>query len=181
MPPLTVDGVVHPDEYEVRVDTDEHPVQVHPAGAPRFCEIYYAFDGAALHFGVRRTQPVKLEGVALWIDPDRNGCEVGDLLVAVEPEHKLTAYGIFEGPGEANHMAGTPPDPAAAGVEARIFAEGDAEIRLLLAKQYANGFAPNPLPETISANVTVKARHEGKMIVNFLKDVPIQTFVIAFE
>src|SRR5438876_12140641 len=116
MPPLVIDGVVDPDEYEVRVDKDDHKVVAHPANAPVFIEVYYSFDGTALHFGIKKTRPVKLRGVSIWIDPDCNGCELGDLLVALQPTDKLLAYGIFESPGHANSVAGAPPDPRLAGV-----------------------------------------------------------------
>jgi len=182
MPPLTIDGVVHPEEYEVRVDSPANPVSVHPADAPVFMEVYYSFDGAGLHFGIRRTQPVRVKGVSLWIDPDRNGCELGDLLVALQPTDRLLAYGIFESPGHANSVAGAPPDPARAGVQVKCFAEGDTEVRLDLARQYANGLTPNPLPAEMQVNVTVQAEDQnGDMIVNYLKGAPIETFVIAFE
>lgn len=183
MPPLTIDGVVHPEEYEVRVDSTAHPIAVHPAGAPVFCEVYYSFDGAALHFGVRKTKKsVRLKGLSIWIDPDRNGCELGDLIVAVMPPDRLLAYGIFDAPGQARAIAGSPPDPRAAGVEVRCSAEGDSEVRLDLARQYANGLSPNPLPHDLHVHVTVQGEDEsGQLIANFLKSAPVQTFVIAFE
>jgi hypothetical protein len=182
MPPLVIDGVVHPEEYEVRVDTASSPVSAHPAEGPVFVEVYYAFDGAALHFGIRRTKPVKIKGVAIWIDPDCNGCELGDLLVAVKPEDKLLAYGIFDAPGRAAPVAGSPPDPAHAGVQVVCREEGDCEVRLDLARQYANGLSPNPLPALMHVNVTVQGESEsGDLVVNFLRGAPIETFVIAFE
>jgi hypothetical protein len=182
MPPVTIDGVVHPDEYEVRVDGPERRVVAEPAGAPVFIEVYYSFDGEALHFGVRRTRPVKIGGISIWVDPDRNGCELGDLLVAVEPEHRLATYGIFTAPGQVNNVAGSPPDLRSAGVDVRSFAEGDTEVRIELARLYAHGLRPNPLPSEMNVNVTVRATDErGATIVNFLRDAPIQTFVIAFE
>ncbi len=182
MPPLAVDGVVHPEEYEVRVDSDSHPMERWPAGAPAFAEVSYSFDGAALHFGVRRTRPLRIRGVAIWIDPDRNGCEIGDLLVAVKPPDCLLAYGIFQAPGDARQIAGSPPDPERAGVEVRCLAEGDTELKLDLQRLYANGLTPNPLPPELHVNVTVQAEdEEGNLCVNFLRAAPVQTFVIAFE
>lgn len=181
MPPLTVDGIVHPEEYEVRVDDKAHKIQVHPTTAPIFMELYYSFDGSALHFGIRRTQAVKVRGISIWIDPDRNGCEVGDLLIAAAPEHRLVNYGVFDTPGTTTPVAGHPPDPGRAGVEVKCFEDGDTEVKITLAKQYANGFTPNPLPDKINVNVSVKAELNGKNVVNYVRDVPIQTFVIAFE
>lgn len=182
MPPLTIDGVVHPEEYEVRVDSAKHRVVAEPAGAPVFIEVYYSFDGDALHFGVRRVKPVKIAGISIWVDPDRNGCELGDLLIACEPTHRLATYGIFSAPGQVNNIAGSPPDLGRAGVDLRCFADGDTEMRLVLARQYANGLSPNPLPSEMNVNVTVKGIDEkGQTVVNFLRDAPIQTFVLAFE
>ena len=182
MPPLTIDGTVHPDEYEVRVDSSAHPISCAPGSAPVFIEVYYSFDGAALHFGIKKTKPVKLRGVSIWIDPDRNGCELGDLLVALAPKDKLLAYGIFDAPGQARPIAGSPPDLKQAGVEVRCSQEADTEVRLDLARQYANGLTPNPLPQELHVNVTVQAEDaDGETIVNFLKAAPVQTFVIAFE
>jgi hypothetical protein len=181
MPPLEIDGVVHPEEYEVRVDSATHPVKVFPIGAPIFTEVYYSFDGAALHFGIRRTLDVKVKGVSVWIDPDRNGCELGDLLVAVEPEHKLANYGIFTHPGHVHEVAGTPPDPARAGADVRCFERGDTEVKLQLRHQYANGLM-NPLPDEIQVNVTVQAEDEGgREVVNYMNGAPLTTFTIAFE
>src|SRR5687767_4324638 len=120
MPPLTIDGKVDPAEYEERVDSDAQPVRTFPQGTPRFIEVYYSFDGSALHFGVRKTSPAyKVSGVSIWIDADQNGCEVGDLLIAVEPEHKMAEYGVFLEPGRLNPVAGDPPDPWRAGAEVR--------------------------------------------------------------
>jgi hypothetical protein len=183
MPPLVIDGVVHPDEYEVRVDSSAHAVEVHPSDGPVFIEVYYSFDGAALHFGIRKTVPeLKLKGVSIWIDPDCNGCELGDLLIAVQPVDRLLAYGIFDSPGHATPVAGAPPEMARAGVEVKCKPDGDTEVRLDLARQYANGLSPNPLPPMMHLNVTVQAeRPDGEMVVNFLKGAPIETFVIAFE
>jgi hypothetical protein len=182
MPPLTIDGVVHPDEYEVRVDGPGHPVVAQPAAGRVFIEVYYSFDGSALHFGVRRTQPVRISGISIWVDPDRNGCELGDLLVAVEPEHRLATYGIFTAPGQVDSVAGSPPDPARAGVEVRSFADGDTEVKIALANLYAHGLKPNPLPNEMNVNVTATATDaSGAKLVNYLRDAPIQTFVIAFE
>ena len=36
-------------------------------------------------------------------------------------------------------------------------------------------------PDKINVNVSVKAEIDGKHVVNYVRDVPIQTFVIAFE
>lgn len=181
MPPLTIDGIVHPDEYEVRVDGPQCPVKVHPQGVPVFIEVYYSFDGAALHFGIRRTLDVKVKGVSIWIDPDRNGMELGDLLIAVEPEHRLANYGIFDAPGQVNEVAGTPPDLGRAGVDVRCFEQGDTEVKLLLRHQYANGLL-NPLPDTINVNVTVQGEDAlGNEIVNYLNGAPMTTFTIGFE
>jgi hypothetical protein len=182
MPPLEIDGVVHPEEYEVRVDKEPHRVVAHPADAPVFVEVYYSFDGAGLHFGIKKIKPVKLRGVSIWIDPDCNGCELGDLLLAVQPPDRLLAYGIFESPGHANSVAGAPPDPAIAGVQVKCSADGDTEVRLDLTRQYANGLTPNPLPAQMQVNITVQAVDaRGETIVNFLRSAPIETFVIAFE
>jgi hypothetical protein len=182
MPPLTIDGVVHPDEYEVRVDGPQHPVFANPPGSPIYIEVYYSFDGSALHFGVRRTKGVRVDGISIWVDPDRNGCELGDLLVAVAPEHRLATYGIFSAPGQVHNVAGSPPDPGRAGVDVRCFADGDTEVKIVLANLYAHGLKPNPLPSEMNVNVTATAVDAaGNRIVNFLRDAPIQTFVIAFE
>jgi len=181
MPPLTIDGVVHPEEYEVRVDSAENPMRVHPHGAQVFSEVYYSFDGAAIHFGIRRTLDVKIKGVSIWIDPDRNGMELGDLLVAVEPENKLANYGIFHAPGQVHEVAGTPPDLGRAGADVRCLERGDTEVKLILRHQYTNGLL-NPLPDTINVNVTVQAEDaSGQELVNYLNGAPLTTFTIAFE
>ena len=182
MPPLTIDGRVDPGEYETRVDGPKSPITVHPPGAPVFSEFYYTFDGVALCFGIRRTRSVKVRGISIWIDPDRNGCELGDLILAAKPPDKLLTYGIFESPGHADPVAGWPPDLAHAGVQLACKADGDTEVRLDLARQYANGLSPNPLPEEMHVHITVQAEDErGEMIANFLKAAPIQTFTIGFE
>jgi hypothetical protein len=183
MPPLEIDGKVDPTEYETRIDGPASQITVHPAGGPVFVEVYYTFDGVALCFGVRRVRDdVKIRGLSIWIDPDRNGCELGDLILAAKPKDQLVTYGIFESPGAALPIAGTPPDPAIAGVQLCCRADGDTEVRLDLAKQYKNGLTPNPLPEEMHVHVTVQGEDAaGELVANFLKAAPIQTFTIGFE
>jgi hypothetical protein len=102
--------------------------------------------------------------------------------VALKPPDRLLAYGIFDAPGQASQVAGSPPDLERAGVDLKCIEEGDTEIRLDLARLYANGLTPNPLPEELHVHVTVQAeREDGEIAVNFLKAAPVKTFVIAFE
>lgn len=166
-----LDGVVHPGEYDCRIDDDAHPAQAYPRDAEVVVEFYYSFDGQSFNFGFRKLKPCLTRAAQIRLDPDRNGAEVGDLTVTVEPEDKLTAYGIYEGLVTATAVCGVPPDPRRAGASVKCSEEGDVEMWLDLGIQFENGLDPNPLEQEMAVHIAIQVELDGKLVTNFVNGI----------
>jgi hypothetical protein len=167
----TLDGNVEPEEYDCRIDTSRQPARAYPQGGPMCVQFYYGFDGASFNFGLKKTRPCRTLGAHIRLDPDSNGAEVGDVFIAVCPEDRLYSYGIYEGLLEAQAVAGTPPDPRAAGVLVKCSAEGDIEVWVDLETQFHNGMDPNPLEPSMVVHIAIQVEVDGHKVTNYVNGV----------